>query len=170
MAKIKFGEGGLALELKSPVGVESTENKELAGGLNIIEKKVPETSEIVQEVLNHLPRPEVQNAAIDFLESRLEALSRNVATISAKQMSVQDVLDDIRDKAPIEQVVTPEVKSITHHKDHTKELGEHELRIVNINRVLTNFMKNHEKKLNKQKLINLALGAGIVLSILSHLL
>lgn len=168
MAKIKIGEGGISLELKAPKQTPEA-LKPIAGGF-IPEKHVPETSEIVQEVLNHLPRPGAQDAAIDALEGRLESLNRSLTTLSAKQDATQDALKSIRHKESAEKVVVPEVKQVIHHRNHTKELEEHERRIMNLNRVLQKFMKNHENSRKKQKLINLALGAGIALAILSHLL
>lgn len=178
MAKFRFGEITLAAE------APSSERPAMPQA----QHKVIDPSAIADEVMSRMPKyDETFGAALGQLrdemkheinEARKEhsALKANVESMGAdmevEMMSLASHMEHMEEKAP-SAIIHPEVKSITHVKDVSKEVMEHVEANKQANKADYMNHANHivaiESALRGQKILNCILVGAVILTILSRL-
>jgi len=106
-------------------------------------------------------------ARVDAITNRLEEIDKqrkeheNLMELSICSMNKKLIPQEV--VTTTATVIEPKVEQITVHKDHTQDLTE-------LDYIISNIVIKANKRLDKQNRINLILGAGLILSLLYHLL
>lgn len=153
MAKLKIGEG-VSLEAQLPQAQ------------NPIEETSSRRIDIVSDRLHYV------DEKVSSFENQISSLSDELEKANDDILQLGDIVNKI-DMSPSKTIVTPEVKQITLHKNHTKDFEDVYQKIFDNKMKLKGRIEQHEcaleTEIKKQKNINIALSIVIVGSILLHL-
>lgn len=185
MAKLRFGSG---LEIKAELPLDS----KAVIGPAVVEKSEPkiDVEEILQKVMSLLPKDEPK-VEVQIEKTDLTPVHADILALDLKLKDLQDamyktdeeLLLNVKEVQKFKKqmldiesllLATPQVKQITHVKDVSKDVMEH----VEANKQeLKGDLRNHanhlvelQSQIKSQKVINLVLGASLLLTIFLHLL
>ena len=171
MAKLKIG-SGIQLEAKLPE-VPEIEKSEPMPAQNPIDNE--QVKSLISKMIKISDRTYQNNDAIEKLQQDLGVLEEKVDGHHDDMLHIMDAVNEI-DVQPIEMIKRPEIKSVTIHRDHTKDFEDIYQKLhldkddhVRRNKIIKNELDELNKKLKTQKKINICFAIAGIASLIIHL-